>query len=682
MREGRYPAWAWFAPALLSGVFLVVLGIMLYVMQIRTADENARSLESDSAAAGDAVRGRLEADRNFILSLSDDLARDAIDEVAFQERVTRYVIDHPEVLSVRWVSPDLIVHRQAPVDPSSRIVGTPVTAAVSSRAIRLAIDGRRSLWTRPFNDPSGNPSFELWVPVIREEGLYGLFGARFSCEGLIRRSMSPPLMLDYRLTVEDGLGGVIVALPSVDRVDPKYSKGVPLDPPGYGISLLMERYGSRLWGWGMIAMAVTCVALASGMGFGMWMLARSIAVRKRAEGALRASNEALVSLLERERMMEDRLRESAKMEAVGRLAGGIAHDFNNLLTAILGYSDLLMHRLPEDDMMRREVGEIQKAGERAAALTRQLLAFGRKQMMQPLRIDLKEVVRGMERMLARLAGENVELTVDEGSGPMTVLADRGQIEQAIVNLVSNARDAMPEGGRLTIAISAEAGDILLSVKDSGRGIDEETRAHLFEPFFTTKERGKGTGMGLPTVYGIVAQSGGRIDVESAPGEGTDIRIRLPSVEPEQAVQGESPRSAPGEPIPISPGKTILLAEDESVIRTLVASILAREGLAVLEAGDGVEALRIAGEQAGPIDLLLTDVMMPRMGGRELADRLVRLRPGTKVLFMSGYPDDALGVEGVMPEKVAFLAKPFTPDAVARKVRDLLEGRPETGIRPG
>jgi CheY-like chemotaxis protein len=270
---------------------------------------------------------------------------------------------------------------------------------------------------------------------------------------------------------------------------------------------------------------------------------------------------------------------------------------------------------------------------------------------------------------------------------VTVNADRGQIEQAIVNLAANAREAMPDGGRLEIALSGvEIGEsdagfaagapagryVLLSVKDSGRGIDEAARAHLFEPFFTTKDRGKGTGMGLPTVYGIVAQSGGHIEVDSAPGAGSEFRIYLPRVDapmPEAAAVGAAP---PAEPVaPPSGAATVLLAEDESVIRTLVAAILARDGHAVLEAQNGVEALEVAEAHAGPIDLLLTDVVMPRMGGRELAERLVRLRPETKVLFMSGYPDDELGVEGVLPDHVAFLAKPFTPEGVSRKVRELL-----------
>jgi PAS domain S-box-containing protein len=788
--DGQYRSWAWFGPALLSGVFLVVLGVFLYFLQLRNAAENLRALEADAEAARSAVRARLDADRAFVLTLAEDLSRETLDEVSFQERVSRYALDHPELVHVRWLTPDLKVHRQAPSAPSGRIVGSPVTSGESRRAIRLAILGRLSLWTRPQAGPGGQQIFELWLPIYRDDVPSGLIGAAFSCDGLLRRALPAPIAYDYRLTLEDALGGTIVALPSAGAVDPGLTRVVALDPPGYGVSLRMERYGSRLWGLGMTALAIACVALAIGMAFGMWQLARAIAVRRRAESALRESNEALSALIDasplaivvlevdgriamwsrasrelfgwtaeevvgrpspivpperwaeflrlqeravsggydaeettrirkdgtpvevrisaaplrdatgkvrrvvaviadvtRERLIEERLREVEKMEAVGRLAGGVAHDFNNLLTAILGYSDLLMHRLPEGDRMRQEIGEIRKAGERAAALTRQLLAFGRKQVLQPRRLDLGSVVLEMEPMLSRLVGEDVELAVRAVTGESVVYADRGQVEQAIVNLASNARDAMPEGGRLSISVSPseagppdpvgsppEGGYVLLSVADSGRGIDESVRVHLFEPFFTTKERGKGTGMGLPTVYGIVKQSGGHIAVESRPGAGTEFRIWLPRIETPAVGPKDLPVPAPEVRVPGgSAGRTILVAEDEGVIRMLVVAILRREGYEVLDAPDGVEALRVADAHPGPIDLLLTDVAMPRMGGKELADRFAARRAGAKILFMSGYPDDALGVRGVLPENTAFLGKPFMPEAVVRKVRDLLAG---------
>jgi PAS domain S-box-containing protein len=779
--EVRYPSWAWFGPALLSGIFLVGLGILLYFLQVRMTDENIRALDADAVSAREALQARLDADRNFLLSLADDFSRDALDEVSFQGRVARYTLDHPEILSVRWLSPDLNIHRQAPAGATGKVVGIPVTGGESLRAIRLAAAGKRWLWTRPFTSAGGRVSIELWSSVFREGRLAGLFGATFSFEEILRVSAPAPLALDYRLALEAGLGGIVAALPAVERVDPNLSRRVPLDPPGYGVSLLMQRYGSRFWGWGMSALAVACVALAVGMGFGMWLLGRTIGAGRRAEAALRAGNEALGALMEasplasivldgdgrvalwnkaaqslfgwapeevvgrpnpivppdrqdefhrllaravaggfeavetrrirkdgtpvevrisaaplrdpsggtrfvidvlvdisRERAIEERLREAEKIEAVGRLAGGVAHDFNNLLTAILGYSDLLMHRLPEGDRMRREIEEIHKAGERAAVLTRQLLAFGRKQVLQPRRIDLNAVVVGMRPMLSRLVGEGIRLEIVPAPAPVPIDADPDQIGQAVANLVINAREAMPGGGWLLIAVSAAPGGrhVLLSVRDTGKGIDEETRAHLFEPFYTTKEGGKGAGLGLPTVYGIVAQSGGSIEVESAVGHGTEFRISLPAAGEAPAATRE--KTAVPEASTSAGVETVLVVEDEPVIRRLVASILERTGYTVLEAGDGVEALQVASGHAGPIDLLLTDVVMPRMGGKELADRLAAQRPRMKVLFMSGYPDDALGADGVLPEHVSFLAKPFMPNAVAHKVRELLDGREKKG----
>jgi len=385
------------------------------------------------------------------------------------------------------------------------------------------------------------------------------------------------------------------------------------------------------------------------------------------------------------RSMEEQLRQSQKMEAVGRLAGGVAHDFNNLLTAISGYSDLLLHRLPAYSTLRRNVEEIRKAGDRAAALTRQLLAFSRRQVLQPKVLDLNTVVTNMGQMLHRLIGEDIELATDLSPSLSLVKADPGQIEQVIVNLAVNARDAMPDGGRITIA-TADADlshayaaahpevrpgpHVLLSVADTGHGMSDETQAHLFEPFFTTKERGKGTGLGLATVYGIVQQSGGHIRVNSATNRGSTFLIYLPRVEaPEDSAQtGDRP------PLPHpSPGtETILLAEDEDVVRQLAREILSGNGYKVLDAGNGREALLISEAHRGEIHLLLTDVVMPKMSGRELTERIRPLRPGLRILYMSGYTDDAILRHGVLEDGIPFLQKPFTPEELARKVREVLD----------
>ena len=385
------------------------------------------------------------------------------------------------------------------------------------------------------------------------------------------------------------------------------------------------------------------------------------------------------------RRMEDQLRQSQKMEAVGRLAGGVAHDFNNLLTAISGYSDLLLHRLPDYSTLRRDVEEIRKAGDRAATLTRQLLAFSRRQVLQPKVLDLNAVVTSMGRMLRRLIGEDIDLSTDLSPSLSRVKADPGQIEQVIVNLAVNARDAMPDGGRITIATAdaelspayaaahpevSPGPHVLLSVTDTGHGMSDETQAHLFEPFFTTKERGKGTGLGLATVYGIVQQSGGHLRVNSAADRGSTFLIYLPRVEaPEDVVQGAD---RPLLPHP-SPGtETVLLVEDEEVVRRLAREILSGNGYRVLEAGNGREALLLSEAHRGEIHLLLTDVVMPKMSGRELTGRIRPLRPGLRILYMSGYTDDAILRHGVLEDGIPFLQKPFTPEGLARKVREVLD----------
>jgi len=385
------------------------------------------------------------------------------------------------------------------------------------------------------------------------------------------------------------------------------------------------------------------------------------------------------------RRMEERLRQSQKMEAVGRLAGGVAHDFNNLLTAISGYSDLLLHRLPAYSTLRRDVEEIRKAGDRAASLTRQLLAFSRRQVLQPKVLDLNTVVTSMGEMLRRLIGEDIELSTDLSPSLSRVKADPGQIEQVIVNLAVNARDAMPGGGRITIA-TADADlspayaaahpevrpgpHVLLSVADTGQGMSDETQTHLFEPFFTTKEKGKGTGLGLATVYGIVQQSDGHIRVNSAADRGSTFLIYLPRVEtPEADAPG---RDRPHLPHP-SPGtETVLLAEDEEVVRRLAREVLSGNGYKVIEAGNGREALLVAEAYRGEINLLLTDVVMPKMSGRELTERIRRIRPDLRILYMSGYTDDAILRHGVLENGIPFLQKPFTPEGLSRKVREVLD----------
>jgi CheY-like chemotaxis protein len=378
------------------------------------------------------------------------------------------------------------------------------------------------------------------------------------------------------------------------------------------------------------------------------------------------------------------------MEAVGRLAGGIAHDFNNLLTAILGYGDLMMPKL-HDPTLRGKMQEIRKAAERASALTRQLLAFSRKQVLVPEVVPVASLIGEMSKMLRRLIGEDIELVTPMLPAAAAVRADPGQLEQVLMNLAVNSRDAMPRGGKLTIEVAVVEPDdafckdhpdvapgpqVVISVTDTGVGMDAEVRKHIFEPFFTTKELGRGTGLGLATVYGIVKQSGGHIEVDTAPARGTTFRIFLPAV--------EAPRPAPALSLDAVVGgsETVLLVEDEAALRSLAQEILREQGYKVLAAGSGAEALELAHSHKAPIHLLVTDVVMPGMDGRELADRLVPVHAETRCLFMSGYTDDAVVRRGVREEGVPFLQKPFTIDALALKVREVLDHpTPAVSFRP-
>ncbi len=397
---------------------------------------------------------------------------------------------------------------------------------------------------------------------------------------------------------------------------------------------------------------------------------------------LAAANSQLQKEITERKRAEDALRQAAKMEAVGRLAGGVAHDFNNLLTAVTGYSELLLERVDPKDPLRHFLEEIKKAGERAATLTKQLLAFSRRQVIQPKAVDLNTLVTTLVKMLQRLIGEDILLHTTLAPSLGLVYVDAGQFEQVIMNLAVNARDAMPEGGTLTIETtnveraapgpSEESPDppapaVRLTVRDSGQGMDAETCARIFEPFFTTKEVGQGTGLGLAMVYGIVTQSGGTIAVESTPGQGTTFAITLPRSEaPAEAVE------APAAPPALLTGtETILLVEDEAIVRGFAREVLRRAGYQVLETAHGQEALRCGQCYDGPIHLLLTDAVMPGMNGPELAEELTVIRPEIKVQLMTGYLDGIVTRQALQNAGNALLQKPFSQDVLLRAVREAL-----------
>jgi PAS domain S-box-containing protein len=414
---------------------------------------------------------------------------------------------------------------------------------------------------------------------------------------------------------------------------------------------------------------------------GTWRIMEGVAVNRLDDPYVGAIVVNARDITDRRRL-EERLRASQKMEAIGQLAGGVAHDFNNLLTAILGYCNLLLEETPPGSPQRPDLEEIRSAGERAAALTRQLLAFSRRQMLQPRVLDANELIRQLEKLLRRLISEDVELTTTLAGDLRLVKVDPASFEQMLINLVVNARDAIPAGGRITIETAnvelgpgasdivavAPGAYVLIALTDNGRGMDAATRSRVFEPFFTTKEQGRGSGLGLATVYGIVKQSGGYIFVESEPSQGTVFKVYLPPADESAAAAvaetGRTVRHQRGT-------ETVLLVEDEDAVRALAREVLRRHGYAVLEARHGVDALSVVEGHAAAIDLMITDVVMPHMGGRDLAERLSAAHPAMKVLFMSGYTDHAAVHRDLTPG-TAFLQKPFTPDVFARKVRQVLD----------
>jgi signal transduction histidine kinase len=508
---------------------------------------------------------------------------------------------------------------------------------------------------------------ELSTPAALDRASV-LFSAGFAAQFVALTAIRPPSRIDEVAIVVIVLGFYALSpTPLLKRAAPAVGLTI-----GFVLILWLVRGTPVLQLWPSIAVLTAMNAL------GLFASARLHTQRRR---QYQSQEGLLASILERDALI-DRLQQSHKMESMGRIVGGVAHDFNNILGTMLASVEFLLGELPENGTPRADAETIRAAVMRGADLTQQLLAFSRQQVLEPKVVSLNELVADTQRMLMRTIGEDIAIRVSLGEHLSSVRVDPGQVQQILLNLAINARDAMPTGGTLAIQTRnatldeptpmshsiADAGQyVVLTVSDDGTGMGAATLAQIFEPFFTTKPKGRGTGLGLSTVFGIVEQSGGYLRVASTLGHGTTFEIYLPAVN-ERPEQIDEPRETP----PARGSETILLAEDDEELRTLTARILISQGYRVLEASDGVEALRVADRHRGTLDLLTTDIVMPSMGGHDLANELSARRPGLKVLFVSGYTDDAVG-RGELQPGDAFLQKPIDPKVLARKVRQMLDG---------
>jgi len=596
--------------------------------------------------------------------------------------------------AIEWVDPQLRVHLVAPLIENKPELGSSLQSDVRRRAVLEGVaDQGVTLVSRSVELNRGGRGFLVCVPILSNQTYQGAIAGVFSYQDLLAPILKDVAPDDWLALYENS-----------EKIYDRSGNSAPTESQSEDASVLETNivigqmtWQARLWPKPeTIARArspLPGVVLLGGLlmagllAFSVYLAETS---RFRARAVTAVDEQLKKEIAERERV-EDELRHALRMEAVGRLAGGVAHSFNNLLLVIQGHAHVLLNSLRPVDGLQKNAKEILKASENAASLTRQLLAFSRKQILQPKVLDLNALISQTAEVLPSLLGPDIELDLSLDSALGRVRADPGQMEQVVMNLVVNARDAMPEGGKLRIETAnarspwssvhpERAGQpgVMLAVSDDGCGMDEQTVSRIFEPFFSTKEKGKGTGLGLSMVYGTVEQSGGSIKVLSAPGRGTTIQIWLPQVEEAApAAVLPEPKKAPEIESIKSPAatETVLLAEDDQGVRRIAREFLKMKGYQVLEAGNAAEAIRIARESPGPIHLLLTDIVMPGLKGEELVARVTTIRPDVKVLYMSAYTEDAIVNLGILSPGTNFIEKPFGPEDLAQKVRKILEAVP-------
>jgi len=664
------------------GLTTVIVALILWQLLLAHRRTEIQAATREQALF---VRTKTESELRASILVLDQLAgrwqaRGQINDADMRSDVQLAVGGFPAYQAIEWIDPSYHVLWVTPADFDQLQRGADLSTYEPSRLIlQEAQESHRAVVSHPVTFREGGKGLLICVPVYSQEQLTGFLLGAFRYEALLSPILQD-VASDYWIEIYDG-DEQIYKRSSGSQPDKKWVQTADIQ---------FQQVTWRAYAWPkpetlaytrtplpQVAF-VAGILLAGMMAFAVYMAETA---QLRAKDLARA-NKHLEKEIAGRQQAEDALRQAQKMEAVGRLAGGVAHDFNNLLMVIRGHAALSLRNVGVNGSLRRELDEILQATDRASSFTRQLLAFSRKQVLQPRVLDLNALTTQVANMLPPLLGDDIRLSIDLDPNLGHVKADPGLLEQVIMNLVFNARDAMQEGGDLTIRTAnadldatsvaanpgAHAGPYaVLAIRDTGHGMSEETQSHIFEPFFTTKDRGKGTGLGLATVYGTVNQSGGFIAVSSKIGSGTEIKIFLPRVEEPVEVL-----TAPPAPVQVRKGEgTILVVEDDDAVRRMTREFLKIGGYTVLEAGSGADAIQFMERREQAIDLVLTDVLMPGMKGRELVERLSRLRPGIKVLYMSAYTEDAAINIGVLSPGTAFIEKPFSPDDLANKVREVM-----------